>query len=366
MSNNIVGMSKTELDTPALCLDLPTVEGNVQRMAGFLAPLPTQLRPHFKTHKSPLLAQKQLAAGAIGITCAKLGEAEVLAQAGVQDMLIANQIVIPAKIARLVNLAAHTEVMVAVDQAENVAMLAEAAAAKGVKLRVLIEVDNGMDRCGTLPGAPTVALAQAIAAAPSLRFEGVMGYEGHAVMIRDLAEREGVVHEAMGLLTDTADQIRAAGIPVKIVSAAGTGTYAITAKVPGVTELQAGSYITMDVRYHDEVGIDEFGCALTLVASVIHVRESHAVIDAGLKCLTSEFGLPKVLGAPGWKLASLSEEHGKLVPADDAPAPLKVGDQIELVPTHGCTTINLHDVYHVMRDGVLEAIWPIAGRGKTA
>jgi len=365
MSYNVVGMKKEDLDTPALCLDIRVVEANLKRMADFVAPLSVKLRPHFKTHKTPILAQMQLAAGALGITCAKLGEAEALAAAGIKDILIANQIIGVAKIARLVNLAGYTEVMVAVDTVANVRDLAKAAADKGVRLRVIIEVDNGMDRSGTLPGEPTVALAKEIVAHPSLRFEGIMGYEGHAVMIQDLAERKRVAEKAMALLVGTRDAIVAAGIPVGIVSAAGTGTYAITGRYPGITELQTGSYLTMDAQYHDKVGMTEFGCALTLLSTVIHVREAHAVTDAGKKCLTEEFGLPKVIAPQGWTLKGLSEEHGKLAPEANA-AKLRVGDKIELIPTHGCTTINLHDEFHVIRDGVLEAIWPIAGRGKTA
>ena len=366
MSNNVIGMAKGALDTPALCLDIKTVEDNLAKMAAFFEPLPSALRPHFKTHKSPILAQMQIAAGAIGITCAKLGEAEVLAQAGVKDILIANQIVGQSKIQRLVNMAAYTQVMVAVDTAEMAHELAAAAQAKGLRLRVIIEVDNGMNRCGVAPGQPAVELVRRIVAHPALRFEGMMGYEGHAVMIPDMAERRRVAEGAMAELVATRDAVVNAGIPVRIVSAGGTGTYAITSKYPGVTEVEAGSYLTMDTRYHDDAGMAEFGCALTLLASVIHVRDTHAVIDAGKKCLTEEFGLPKVIAPQGWKLASLSEEHGKLVPAGPDAAKLKVGDQVELIPSHGCTTINLHDNYHVIRDGVLEAIWPIAGRGKTA
>jgi D-serine deaminase-like pyridoxal phosphate-dependent protein len=357
-------MKREDLDTPALCLDIEVVEANLEHMAAFFVPLPTRLRPHFKTHKTPILAQMQLSAGAIGITCAKLGEAEVLAQAGIRDILIANQIVGAAKIARLVNLAAYTEVMVAVDDMDNVAQLAAAASAKDISLRVLIEVDVGMGRCGVTPGKAALALAQVIVARPSLRFEGMMGYEGHAVMIPDLAERRRVAEEAMASLIATCDLIEKAGIPVPIVSGGGTGTYAITGRYPGVTEIQAGSYLTMDSRYHREVGMTEFGCALTLLATVIHTHGQRAIVDAGMKCLTREFGLPVVAHPAGWKAIGLSEEHGAL---ERVGGPgLQVGDKVEIVPSHGCTTINLHDQFHVLRRGTLEAIWPIAGRGKSA
>jgi len=364
MPRNVIGMRKEELDTPALCLDIEIVEANLKRMADFFAPLPAKLRPHFKTHKTPILAQRQLAAGAIGITCAKLGEAEVLAEAGIRDILIANQVVGAAKIARLVNLAAYTEVMVAVDHLDNVTALAEAAAAKEVRLRVLIEVDVGMGRCGVAAGVAALALAREIVARPSLRFEGLMGYEGHAVMIPDVAERRHAVEKAMGSLLATRDLIEKAGIPVKIVSAGGTGTYALSGQYAEVTEVQAGSYLTMDSNYHDKVGITEFGRALTLLATVIHTHGNRAVTDAGLKCLTTEFGMPVVAHPGGWTVVRLAEEHGLLDRAGGAD--LHPGDKVEIIPSHGCTTINLHDEFHVLRRGVLEAIWPIAGRGKSA
>ncbi len=364
-----IGTAKAELDTPALCLNIEVVERNVQRMAAYLAQTGVRLRPHSKTHKSPALAHLQMAAGAIGITCAKLGEAEVMAQSGLNDLLIANQIVGADKIARLVNLAAYSEVMVAVDNPDNAGELARAAHAKGVRLRVLVEVDTGMGRCGVMPGAETLDLARSIAERPDLRFEGLMGYEGHAVMLKDPVHRRRVTEDSLCRLVDTAELLRNDGIPVPIVSSGGTGTYFISGAYPGITEIQAGSYITMDGQYRREVGID-FDYGLTLLATVISTRGAdHAVIDAGQKALSKDFGLPLVVDPPGWEIAGLSEEHGTLRRLADSPGsadgrPVHVGDRVEIVPSHGCTTINLHDEYAVVRDGVLEAVWPIAARGK--
>jgi D-serine deaminase-like pyridoxal phosphate-dependent protein len=357
----IIGTHKSDLDTPALCLDIEAVQANIDRMAAFCRDGPTRLRPHTKTHKSPILAQMQLAAGAIGVTCAKLGEAEVMAAAGIKDILIANQMVGAAKIARLVNLAAYTEVMVCVDDFANVCELDAAAQAKGVQLRVLIEVDIGMGRCGVLPGEPALELARAVASSPGLRFEGVMGYEGHTVFVADVEERRRATEASLAQLVGTADLLRSNGITVSIVSSGGTGTHFITGRYPGVTEIEAGSYITMDAQYREEVGID-FAYALTVLSTVINVHGDHAIIDAGLKTMTRDFGLPLVLDPPGWKLTGLSEEHGHL--ERHGGSKLAVGDKVELAPNHGCTTINLHDEYHVVRRGVLEADWPIAARGK--
>jgi D-serine deaminase-like pyridoxal phosphate-dependent protein len=303
----------------------------------------------------------QLAAGATGITCAKLGEAEVMAAGGIKDILIANQIVGAAKISRLVNLAAYTAVMVCVDDPGNVRELDAAARAKGVRLRVLVELNIGMGRCGVLPGQPALELARAVVDSPGLRFEGLMGYEGHTVFLADLDERRRATEASLEQLVGTADLLRSNGIPVSIVSSGGTGTYFITGRYPGVTEIEVGSYITMDAQYREEVGID-FRYALTVLSTVTSTHGDHAIIDAGLKTITRDFGLPLVLDPPGWELTGLSEEHGHL--ERQGGNPLVIGDKVELVPNHGCTTINLHDEYHVVRQGVLEAVWPIAARGK--
>ncbi len=356
------GTAKADLDTPALCLDIAVVESNIRRMADLVKDTPVRLRPHSKTHKCPLLAKMQLDAGAIGITCAKLGEAEVMGKAGIRDILIANQIVGDIKIARLVNLAAYTDVMVAVDNWDNVQALNAAAQQTGVRLRMIIEVDVGMGRCGTQPGEETLALARKIVTLPGLRFEGLMGYEGHLVMTPDYNERKQKTVHDLGMLTATADLLRQNGIAVKIVSSGGTGTADITCHVPGITEIQVGSYITMDAQYRENVGV-KFDYALTVLCTVISTRGGdHAIIDAGLKTLTRDFGLPKVMHPDGWNITGLSEEHGTLKRVDGPP--LRIGDKVEVIPNHGCTTINLHDNYHVIRNGRLEATWPIAGRGK--
>jgi len=217
-----------------------------------------------------------------------------------------------------------------------------------------------MGRCGVLPGDEALNLARKVTRLPGLRLEGIMGYEGHAVMIPDPGKRRAAAEAAMALLIETRDALQQDGIPVPIVSAGGSGTYNITGTYPGVTEIQAGSYATMDARYRTI--IPEFETALTLVAQVISVRGDRAVIDAGLKALTPEFGTPEVCAPDGWGLDHQSEEHGTL--RRQGGAALKPGDRVEIVPSHGCTTINLHDVYHVFEGDRLVALWPIAGRGK--
>jgi D-serine deaminase-like pyridoxal phosphate-dependent protein len=357
---NTPGSMKSALLTPCLCLDADLLEQNIARMADFLADGPVRLRPHSKTHKCPTIAWLQLRAGAIGITCAKLSEAEVMAHAGIRDILIANQVVDKEKITRLVHLAANSDVMVAVDTVSNAQDLAEAAQAAGVTLRVMIEVEVGMGRCGTEPGLPTLILAQEILKKKNLRFEGLMGYEGQAVMIPAHAERAETARSAMALLVGTSDMLASQDIEVRIISGGGTGTYDITGTYPGLTEIQAGSYATMDSKYRS-VGV-EFANALTVLARVIAVRGTDvAITDAGLKTMTSEFGMPVVAQPQGWILDRLAEEHGFL--RRQQGAPLKVNDLVELIPSHGCTTINLHDSYVVTRKGCVDGIWPIAARG---
>lgn len=358
----LIGLHEDELDTPALCIDVPLMEANIARMAAFFFSRPAALRPHTKTHKSPVLAQKQIAAGAIGIICAKLGEAEVMAQAGIDDILIANQVIGQRKIDRLIRLTATTRVMVAVDDPINVTQLDAAAQARGVQLRILIEVDIGMGRCGVEPEKPALTLAQRVATAPGLRFEGLMGYEGHTVMVPDFTERKRRTEASLKPLLETKALIEAAGLPVSIVSSGGTGTFDITGDYPGITEVQAGSYITMDTQYRDAVGVD-FACALFVLAQVISTpRPGVAIIDAGLKTLTRDYALPSVAFPEGWELIRLSEEHGHL--RQTGGIDLQPGDRVKIWPNHGCTTVNLHDHYIGLRDQVVEDVWPIAARGK--
>ena len=356
-----IGLAKGDLDTPALCLDATALEHNIAHMAAYFQSRPAGLRPHSKTHKCPTIAWMQLKAGAIGITCAKLGEAEVMARAGIAEMLIANQVVGRHKIARLVRLAKYTRVIVAVENADNAAELSEAATAAGATLRVILEVDVGMKRCGVAPGEPSLALAQHILTLPGLQFEGLMGYEGHCIMLPDFEARRQAAEAAMAQLVGARDLLVEKGIPVEIVSGGGTGTYQITGNYPGVTEIQAGSYATMDAKYAGVSGVD-FQPALTIVARVISIRDDRAIIDGGMKAMTHEFGFPTVLHPEGWALVKLSEEHGFLERRGGEP--LRRGDVVEIIPSHGCTTINLHDAYYVTRDGMVEAVWPIAARGR--
>jgi len=358
----MVARSVDELDTPALVVDLELLGGNIRKMADFFSDKEAKLRPHTKTHKCPQIALMQLGAGARGITCAKLAEAEVMAENGIRDILIANEIVGERKIERLLELEGICNAIVAIDNASNAQMISEMALGGGKCVDVVLEIDVGMERCGARPGGEALSLARKVSGMKGLAMKGIMGYEGHAVMIPDFEERRRVCMRALEQLLDTKSAIEGEGIRVEIVSAGGTGTYKVTGSYPGVTEVQAGSYTTMDARYRGIV--PDFDCAIGILASVISRPTSdRAVIDAGMKSATTEFGLPLVKDMEGVKVMKLNEEHGILRLGEGTR--LSLGDKVELIPAHGCTTINLHDRMYALRDGAVESVWDIAARGKS-
>ena len=354
--------SFASVDTPALLLDAVALRANIERMAAFFVNRHSRLRPHFKSHKCTTISKLQMKAGAVGITCAKLGEAEAVAEVGIRNILIANQIVGPLKIRRLIELCRRAEPMVAVDSAENVKMLSEGAQAAGVSIGVLIEVDVGMGRCGVAPGQSALELARMVASSAGLRFEGLQGYEGHCVDLRDETERAEKTHQSLKMLVETRRLIESAGLRVNIVSGGGTGTYTITGDCDGVDEVQAGSYAAMDWWYGDIR--PEFKQAMSILTTVISKpKPDLVVIDVGRKGVGGEMGPPRVKNLPGSEVTSFgSEEHIKLsVPRDST---ITVGDRIEIIPSHGCTTSNLYSEFVVHENGLVTDKWAIEGRGK--
>ena len=352
-------MSKYELDTPALLVDLDVMEANIAHVAAVCRAAGVDWRPHVKSHKTVEIARKQIAAGAIGVTCAKLGEAEVLAAAGITDILIANQIVGDIKVRRLMALPEKTDVIVSVDSAQNVAELADAAKAVGRNLRVVIEVNTGMNRSGAEPGAPVVALAGIIAKRPSLKLVGVMGWEAHHA---DQVVKAKAVADAIALLTSSADACRAAGHDMSIVSCGGTGTLLYCVSQLGVTEVQVGGAIFNDEHYRTHYGID-LPCALTVLTTVIsRPNPTRVILDAGRKAMSNDMALPRPLGL---NVASvkLSAEHAQIELAVPSDTP-HIGDKVELVVGYSDTTIHLHEEIVGLRGGEIESVWKVAGRGK--
>ena len=364
--SEIIGRPLSEVDTPALVIDADAMERNIARMAEFFAGSRAKLRPHAKTHKSPIIANKQIKAGAVGATCAKLGEAEALAHGGVNDILIANQIVGPHKIGRLVRLGRQIDIAAAVDNIDNARQISDAAVAAGSSVRLLVEVNVGMNRCGVEPGSEAVELAKQVASLPGIRFFGIQSYEGHLVMLDGHENRRERVLEAMAPVIETRQMIEAAGVPVTVISGGGTGTFDITSTIEGFDEIQAGSYVFMDAKYGTVEGPDAvFEPALYIWSTIVsRPTRERAVADIGLKTATSELGLPVMADYRDSKTVSLSEEHVKLLLEGEAQS-LRVGDKVRFQPGHVCTTVNLHDAYVVARDGMVEAVWPVAARGRS-
>lgn len=359
-----IGTSLQDLDTPALVIDLDRMEANIRRMQSFFDGVEAKLRPHVKTHKAPGLARRQIEAGARGVTCAKLGEGEAMVEGGITDILIANQVVGEPKVSRLVELCRRAQVTVAVDDPENIRQLDARAREAGVQVNVLVELDVGGHRCGVQPGREALELTREVLRHKGLRFRGLMGYEGFCVLVKDRAERKKKAEGAMQKLLDSVAMVRQAGIVVEVVSCAGTGTYDISGALPGITEVQAGSYILMDSTYSAIEGM-AFEQALSLVSQVVSLRQPRqAVIDAGLKTLTAEFGTPTLKDLPGAHLQALHEEHG-IVRADDPNLSFEPGQKVEVIPSHVCTTCNLHDAFIGVRDGRVEEIFPITARGRS-
>jgi D-serine deaminase-like pyridoxal phosphate-dependent protein len=358
-----VGLPKWEVDTPALLVDLAVMERNIERMARTFRAAGVGWRPHTKGLKVPAIARMLLDAGALGVTCAKVGEAEVMARAGISDILVANQVVGEPKIARLLDLLSTADPIVAVDSFENVDQLDRMAQTRGVRLRVVVEVNTGMDRAGVEPGAPAVALASYLASRPGLHFAGVMGWEGHAVRIAPADEKRRTVESAVGSLTDTAEQCRAAGLPVEIVSCGGTGTYTITSGVSGVTEVQAGGGILCDVMYSQFMGVDHELASTILVTVTSRPTPKRIICDAGKKAMSSDGAVPRPLLKATVKSVGLSAEHAT-INLQEPDTSIKVGDKLEFVVGYTDTTTMLHDELYGIRDGKVEVVWPILGRGK--
>lgn len=354
-----VGQAVSELDTPQLLLDLDVVDANLKRMFDACRGKPVSVRVHFKSLKCAGLAKYIARTNDGGFLCAKLNEAEVLADAGLTDLLIANQIVGPVKLRRLAELARRAQVRVCVDDADNIKQMSQAAQAAGSTIGVLVEVDIGMGRCGVEPGEPALALAKQIESSPGLRFDGLQGYDGHLQLILDAGERRAKCLQGMDRFIGTRRLIEQAGIPVTVVTGAGTGTWEFVGATEGVTEIQPGSFVLMDCAYHQVR--PEFGCSLSILTQVVSRRPKWYVLDAGSKAISKDFGTPVIKEHPDERVVKLSEEHAT-VEADTSG--IHLGDRREVIPAHCCATMNLHRTCLGVRKGKVEAVWPIEASGR--
>jgi D-serine deaminase-like pyridoxal phosphate-dependent protein len=353
-----IGRRREELVTPALVLDIDAAQRNIDHMASELKQIGAAvIRPHYKAHKNPDIARRQVAAGAGGLSMATVWEAVVLAAAGFDDLFVVNTVAHPAKLRVLAELAREHRILVAVDEAGNAAALSAAAAQAGSTLGIMIEVDTGMDRCGVDSAADCLTLARQVTGLPGLRLDGITGYEGHCSLTPDNDLRHDRQREAMAFFTNVAGMLEADGIACPIRSAGGIATWNWTAAFPGITEIQAGTYVVMD-NFHG-VMVPDFEHSLTIQATVISRQSGKVIVDAGNKSVAD----PADVTIIGHDLAvfRFDEEHGIFDAAGGSP--LRVGDPVALVPGYSPSTVNWYDAYHVVQDGVVVDIWPVIPRG---
>ena len=363
-----IGCPVADIDTPALIVDLDAFDRNIAKMAAYAARVGVGLRAHAKTHKSSDVARRQMAAGAVGQCVQKVGEAEILARAGIPDILVSNQVVAPPKLDRLAALAREARIGLCFDDPDQVALASAAAVRAGVEFSALVEIDVGMARCGVPPGSAAAELGLRIADTPGLRFEGLQAYQGRAQHLPTAPEREAAIRIAIDAAKATGEALARVGLTANTVSGAGTGTFRLEAESGVYTELQAGSYAFMDGEYAGITDRDgrpyaEFEHSLFVLSGVISVAGGDwFVVDAGLKSYSGERGPPKVHGGDGWDFLGMSDEHGKIGLSGDSRRP-RLGDKVALIPGHCDPTINLHEWYVGVRDGRVEEIWAIDARG---
>jgi D-serine deaminase-like pyridoxal phosphate-dependent protein len=361
-----VGLPLEELDTPSLILDLDAFERNLHRLKESLAGRAVAVRPHAKSHKCPQIALRQIALGAVGVCCQKVSEAEAMVQGGVSDVLIANEVVGAVKTRRAAALARQARIAVCADDAGNVAALDAAAREFGVKLDVLVEVNVGANRCGVEPGTPALTLARQIADRPNLRLAGLQAYHGSAQHVRKVEERRAAIDSAVAKIRATTELLTQAGLRCEKVTGAGTGTYLFEALSGVYQELQPGSYIFMDADYArnewTESGIPRFEHSLFVWTTVMsRPAAERAIVDAGLKASSVDSGMPRIAANDGAEYIKASDEHGVL--QLNGAKGYGVGDKLKLVPGHCDPTVNLYDYYVCVRNGKVEALWPITARG---
>ncbi len=356
MSGN-QGASVFELDSPQLVIDLDILDKNLGTITNGLNG--KKLRVHFKSLKCGGLVKYLMDKGCNSFLCAKLNEAEVLADVGVKNILIANQIVGDLKIARVDSLKTKANVKICIDCEEHLLALTRFAQKFNTSFDVLAEVDIGMNRCGTLPGKPTLELVKKIVVSKNIRFSGLQGYDGHLQLMLDRTEKTKKAFEGLASLVDTRRMIEKEGIAVPLVTTAGTGTWEFAVQAEGIDEIQPGSFLLMDCIYNEVR--PEFHPSLTVLSTVISRRPGLYVLDAGSKAISKDFGMPMVKGKPQEKIFKLAEEHTRVECGNPLP---EIGDKREVVTAHCCATMNLHRNVVAARNGKVVDIWPIEASGR--
>jgi len=358
-----IGLAVSELDTPALLIDLELLQHNIDRMAGHLRDRGVAWRPHAKAFKCPAIAHILRRAGAIGVTVAKVSEAEVMVDGGIEDILIAHLVVGPSKVARLAALQRRADVKVTVDHPDHVDPLGRAALAAGVTIGVLVDVDLGMKRTGVATAGAALELARHVSANPGLRFDGLMGYEGHTLMIADPAEKRAAVAAALAKLLHARDVAAAAGLECRIISAGGSGSYQYTADIPGITEIQAGGGIFACQYYTKICQVTGHRPALTLLATVVsRPAPERAILDIGQKSISQHQTPPILRDYPDCQVTGLSAEHATI--AVNPRNLLQIGEKVHVIPGYSDFTFVLHDRVLGFRQGLVAAAWDLLGRGR--
>lgn len=360
-----------DVPTPALLLDLDAFEENIAKMAAHLKARGKAFRPHGKTHKCPEVAKALIGAGAIGCCAARLSEAEVFAEFGIPGLLITTAVIGRDKIKRAIALAAKApDTIFVVDDPQNAREINDAAGAHGGGVRVNLAVDLFFGRTGIEPGEPALALVKVIESLPHVTFVGLQSYDGQAAHTAPFNARADRTNGTMSRAVDTRTLIERAGIPCPLVTGGSTGTYRVDADNPGLTELQPGSFVFMDMEYRTIGGPDgpeyrDFKNSLTVVTTVVSRPTGIAIVDGGYKAFSTDRPFtPRPLGLDGVTYEWAGDEHGRLR-MDHASRDLKVGDRIEFLPPHIDPTVNLYDEIYALRGDRVEAIWPIAARGKS-
>lgn len=352
-----IGRDVTNVVTPALILDLPTASRNITHMAEEISKTRAGIRPHIKTHKSPDLAYIQQSHGILGLSTASVWEVVVMAAAGFDNIFLVNTVADPARIEALLEVARERNVMLAVDDATNAEQISRRALACGVEIGVVLEIDTGMDRAGVDTARTALETARVLQNLPGLRFEGLTGYEGHCSGVVDPKQRAHLHGRAMEVLSGAAETVIAAGIPVNIRSAGGTTTWRETASYPGITEIQAGTYVVMD-NFHGRM-VKDFDNALTVATTVISRPPDRVIVDAGNKSVA----VPHLATLRGLDLPNIrfDEEHG--VFGLSASIPPALGTRLQIIPGYAPSTINMFDAFHVAKEGKVVDIWPVIPRG---
>jgi D-serine deaminase-like pyridoxal phosphate-dependent protein len=362
-------MRYNELSTPALTIDLDALERNLEQMAASCRQQGVGLRPHTKTHKTPEVARRQLDYGAVGLTVAKVGEAEVMAAAGLDDILIAYPILGADKLRRLVELARTRRIIVALDSLDSAQEISSAASQQGCTVGVLVEFDAGFHRCGLQSGPATVEMAHRIAKMPGLAFRGLMTYFGNVWGSKE--ERRAEAEAVAGRVKRTLEAFRDSGLKVEILSGGSTPSAEFSHLVPGLTEIRPGTYVYNDLNtlYQGACRIED--CAARVVTTVVSTAvPGRAIIDSGSKTLSSDLlgsgaktGYGYIVEAPDAPLIKLNEEHGHL-DITRSTHKFYVGEVLTVIPNHVCTCVNMHDEVFTLRNGEVVGSWRVAARGK--